>query len=246
MEKTILLILFFASFTSVWAQKQKVNVHLKNGSIVKGKLVEPLSPENIKVESNNTTWVFQRSEVDTILFGKPEKHFNTIEIPYFFDAEYGVLVGNSNNEENELSFLHSSLNYGLTNKIFIGAGAGAEYYMEQSYVPVFAKLGYRFRPTKFSPHFFLKSGYLIPGEKQQSSEIYKQYESRNIPPKYLNASGGFLINPGFGFTTFLGENFDLSFSLGYRYHVLNFSGKDKYELEQRYTRLSFSMGIIFK
>jgi len=47
------------------------------------------------VESNNTIWVFQRSEVDTILAGKPEKHFNTIEIPYFFDAEYGVLVGNS-------------------------------------------------------------------------------------------------------------------------------------------------------
>jgi hypothetical protein len=62
----------------------------------------------------------------------------------------------------------------------------------------------------------------------------------------LNASGGVAVNPGIGFTSLLGENFGLRFSLGYRYHVLNFSGKGQYELEQRYNRLSFSLGIIFK
>jgi small nuclear ribonucleoprotein (snRNP)-like protein len=246
MRKIIPLILLIFTFTSVLAQNQKVQVYLKNGSIVKGKLTESTSSETIKVESNNTIWVFQNAEVDTIIVGKPEKYLNIIEIPYFIDAEYGILVGNSSNEENNIGFFHGSFNYQLANKYYTGVGAGVEYYMEQSYIPVFAKFEYRFRPTKFSPYVFLKSGYLIPGENLQSSEIYEQYESRNIPTKYLNASGGLMLNPGFGFTTFLGENFGLCFSMGYRFHVLNFTGKDEYELEQRYTRLSFSMGIIFK
>lgn len=240
------LILLIFTFTSVCSQNQKVQVYLKNGTIIKGKLLETTSPKSIKVESNNMSWTFQDSEVDTIIIGKPKKYFSTIEMSYFIDAEYGVLVGNSNNEENSISFFHGSFNYRLANNFYVGAGAGVEYYMEQSYIPVFGKLEYRFRPTKFSPHVFIKSGYLIPGEDQQSKDIYEQYESRNIPTKYLNSSGGLMVNPGFGFTTFLGENFGLCFSVGYRFHELNFTGKDEYELEQRYTRLSFSVGIIFK
>jgi hypothetical protein len=246
MKKIISFVLFVAICGSLVAQNRNVQVFLKNGGIVKGKLHDSVASDRIKVESNNTIWVFKDSEVDTVLEGSAKKIFNTIDMPYFIDAEYGVLSGNSNNEENSVSFLHGSFNYRFATKFYAGVGSGAEYYMEQSYIPVFAKLEYRFRPTKFSPHFFIKAGYLIPGEKQQPSDIYQQYESRNIPPKYLNASGGVAVNPGIGFTSLLGENFGLRFSLGYRYHVLNFSGKGQYELEQRYNRLSFSLGIIFK
>jgi small nuclear ribonucleoprotein (snRNP)-like protein len=246
MKKLIQLVFFLSISIVALSQNPKVQVHLQNGSIVNGKLIETSTSGNIKIESNNTIWVFQKNEMDTIIIGKSEKHFNIVEMPYFIDAEYGVLVGNSGNEENSIIFLHGSFNYQIIKQLYLGAGAGVEYYMEQSYIPVFAKLEYKFRPTKFSPHVFLKSGYLIPGEDQQSKEIYDQYASRNIPTKYLNSSGGLMVNPGFGFTTFLGENFGLCFSLGYRFHALNFTGKDEYELEQRYTRLSFSMGIIFK
>lgn len=239
-----ILILFIS--TSVSAQKQKIQVFLKNGSIVKGKLIETWSPDNIKVESNHTIWVFNESEVDTIISGKTKNELKPAEIDYFINVEYGVLLGNSNNEDDAAGVFHSSFNYRLIQNFYAGAGAGVEYYMEQSYIPVFAKFEYRFRQTKFSPHLFLKTGYLIPGEKNHLSEIYEQYDSRNIPAKYLNAGGGIIVNPGFGFSSMLGENFGLCFSMGYRYHALVFTGKDKYELEQRYNRLSLSLGIIFK
>jgi hypothetical protein len=184
--------------------------------------------------------------VDTIITGKIRNELKPAEIDYFIHVEYGVLLGNSNNEDDAAGVFHSSFNYQLIQKFYAGAGAGVEYYMEQSYIPVFTKFEYRFRQTKFSPHLFLKTGYLIPGEKNHLSDIYEKYDSRNIPAKYLNAGGGIIVNPGFGFSSMLGGNFGLCFSMGYRYHALVFTGKDKYELEQRYNRLSLSLGIIFK
>jgi hypothetical protein len=169
-----------------------------------------------------------------------------VEIPWFFKVDGGVLTGNSGNEESAINFFHSSFNYGLTGKWFAGAGTGVEYYMEQSYIPFFANFEYRLRSTRFSPHFFFKTGYLFPGEKQQSSELYEQNESRNLPPKYLKASGGVVVNPGFGFTSMIARDFGFSLGLGYRYHMLNYSGKAKYELQQRYNRISLSLSIIFK
>jgi len=246
MKINILIFLFFSIILSVSAQSQKVQVFLKNGSIVNGKLIETWSPDNIKVESNNTIWVFNDSEVDTVIVGKVLEKQKSVEIPYHINVEYGLLIGNSDNEDNAAGFFHSSFNYNLVHNFYAGAGAGVEYYMEQSYIPAFVQFEYRFRQTKFSPLIFLKSGYLIPGEKQHSSEIYNQYESRNIPTKYLDAEGGIFVNPGFGFSSWVGENFGLCFSVGYRFHTLGFTGKDEYELDYRYNRLSISLGLTFK
>lgn len=246
MKKTILFLLIFFVVTSVVSQNQKVVVHLTNGSVVKGKVIELWSPDNVKIESNNIVWVFHESEVDTIIVKGTKKVFEIPEKPFNFKVEYGVQLGNSENEEDVISFFHTFLNYRLVKNYYLGAGVGIEYYMEQSYIPVFANFEYKFRQTRFSPLIFLKTGYLLPGEKQHTSELYEQYESRNLPPKYLNASGGGFINPGFGFTSMVGDNFGFYFTIGYRHHSLNFKGKEKYELEQRYNRLCLSLGITFK
>jgi hypothetical protein len=81
---------------------------------------------------------------------------------------------------------------------------------------------------------------------QQPSDLYDQNDSRNLPPKYLEGSRGFLFNPGFGFTSMFGPNLGFNIAAGYRHHALNYSGKDKYELQQRYNRISLSLGLIFK
>lgn len=245
MKKVIALVAFLSLVTTVVAQNKKVEVFLKNGSIIKGKLIEAASPEQIKVKSGGTLWVFKNAEVDTVIVGKAGRTLKPAEIPYFINVEYGVLLGNSNNEDENVGFFHSSFNYRTVQNLYVGAGAGVEYFMEQTYIPAFAKFEYRFRQTRFSPLLFVKTGYLIPGENQDS-RIYQDYDSRNVPPKYLNAKGGFMVNPGFGFTAYAGENFGFRFSVGYRYHSLSYTGKDKYELEQRYNRLCLALGITFK
>jgi hypothetical protein len=245
MNKTILFVFLLLSIQSVFAQNPRVMLHLKDGTIIKGVLFETGSPETVKIKSKKNVWVFPFSEIEKIDYKAKDRTKEIKNDPFFFTVNGGLLVGNSSNTESEINFFHSSLNWQVLKKTYLGAGAGVEYYFEQSYIPAFLNLEYKLRQTKSTPFFYLKSGYLIPGENQHASAEYENLDSRNIPPKYLNAHGGVLVNPGFGFATMLGENFGLSFSVGYRYQQLRFTGKEKYELKQRYNRLCLSVGILF-
>ena len=246
MKNYFLILFIFLSGQSVFAQNEKVRVYLKNGSTFSGKIMEPGTPDVFKMKSRNNVLVFPQSDVDTVLFRKIQKTQTLVDVPWFFKVDGGVLPGNAENEESAPQFFHGSFNYGLTGNLFAGGGTGVEYYMEQTFIPVFANFEFKFRQTRFSPHLFLKAGYLFPGEVQQPSDLYDSNDSRNLPPKYLKASGGFLLNPGFGFTSMFGSNLGFSMAAGYRHHVLNYSGKEEYELEQRYNRISLSLGLIFK
>lgn len=245
--RTILFITFLSVFIhSAFAQDEKVKVFLKNGSTFSGKIMEPDIPDVFKLKSGKNVLVFPQSDIDTVLFRKTQKTQTLVEVPWFFKVSGGVLPGNAENEESAPQFFHGSFNYGLTGNFFAGGGSGVEYYLEQTFIPVFANFEFKFRQTRFSPHLFLKTGYLFPGEGQQPSDLYDQNDSRNLPPKYLKGRGGFMLNPGFGFTSMFGPNLGFSMAVGYRHHALNYSGKDKYELQQRYNRISLSLGLIFK
>lgn len=246
MKKIILFALVLFGALSVFAQNPKVMLHLKSGTIIKGKLFETGSPETVKIKSKKNVWVFQYSDIKSIDYKSLDKTKETTNDPFYFKVSGGLLLGNSSNSESSVSYFHSSFNVQLIEKLYAGVGAGVEYYNEQSYLPTFLNFEYKFRQTRSFPFLYFKTGYIIPGESQHSSSEYDQFESRNIPPQFLKAHGGIMVNPGFGYTTMLGENFGLCFSVGYRYHSLRFSGKDKYELEQRYNRLCLSLGIIFK
>lgn len=246
MKKILVIALFTVFIHSVFAQNEKVRVFLKNGSAFSGKVLNPDTPDVFKMKWRKNVLVFPQSDIDTILDRNTAKNQTLIEVPWFFKVDGGVLPGNSENEESAPHFFHGSFNYGLTGNFFAGGGTGVEYYMEQTFIPAFANLEFRFRQTRFSPHLFLKAGYLFPGEVQQPSDLYVDNDSRNLPPKYLKASGGIMLNPGFGFTFMFGPNLGFSMAAGYRHHALNYFGKDKYELEQRYNRISLSLGLIFK
>jgi len=244
--KLFLLTILLSFALSVPAQNRRVKVFLKNGSVFNGKIIETGSQQHIKIETKNNTWVFPSGDVDTVLYKRAKNRTEEIEIPWYFKVDGGALSGNNGNEENSIRIFHGTFNYEVMPKLYAGAGTGAEYYLGQTYIPVFVNLEYRLRQTRFTPHFFLKSGYVFPGENQHPSDLYDEQEPRNLPPKYLNANGGIMVNPAFGFTWMTGRNFGLSLAAGYRYHVLHYSGKDRYELEQHYNRLSFSFSIIFK
>jgi sRNA-binding regulator protein Hfq len=245
--RTILFITFLSVFVhSAFAQNEKVRVFLKNGSTFSGNIMEPDTLDVFKLKSGKNVLVFPQSDIDTVLFRKIQKTNTLVEVPWFFKVGGGVLPGNAENEESAPQFFHGSFNYGLTGNFFAGGGTGVEYYMEQTFIPVFANFEFKFRQTRFSPHLFLKTGYLFPGEVQQPSDLYDDNDSRNLPPKYLKGSGGIMLNPGFGFTSMFGPNLGFSIAAGYRHHTLNYSGKDKYELQQRYNRISLSFGLIFK
>lgn len=246
MKKIASLCIFLLIVSSLAAQKGKVYVQLKNGSVLNGKLIEPTSGENIHLQSKSNIYVISKEKVDTIVDNKYKLHADVVYVPWFIKAEYGIMFGNSDSEEDKISFFHGLASYEVHKNIYCGLGAGIEYYQQRSYVPLFSNFEYRFRDTKFSPYLFLKAGYLIPAEKKKVSSVYDSVKPGNMHPKYLNASGGVLLSPGIGVSQMFGPNFGMSLSAAYRYHEINYSGKEEYELEQRYNRFVLTLGVIFK
>ena len=229
-------------------------VYLHSGAIIKGQLITH-DAEIVKINSAGNEWVFKNEEVDSISrFSRTntasEKEVHGYKQGFFMDASMGALVGNSSNQKDAPFSFMSSLNVRLLGNVYLGAGAGTEF-LEETYLPAFGQLQIRFRDTKFTPFFNLQAGYMVPLEDARRNQIiYYDYSSSIYPYPNVNsrleAEGGYMINPSMGFEYFSSNNFGWFFSFGYRYHQLNYSGENDYQLENNFSRLSLKVGFLFK
>jgi hypothetical protein len=250
MKKNLIMFLALLFFAPVFGQKNKKDiVYLKSGGIIKGELIIH-DGEKVKINSAGNEWVFTTAEVDSI--SKYSKTINESGLSrnYFFDTSMGVLVGNSGNAQSAPFSFMSSVNFRAYKNCYAGAGLGAEF-LDETYMPAFAQIQYKFRDTRFTPFVNFQFGYMIPledGPNQPYNGYYPYYSSYYPGPQSnneLNTEGGYMINPSFGFQRYASENFGWFFSFGYRYHQLNYSGTDNYKLESNFSRLSLKIGIIF-
>jgi hypothetical protein len=251
MKKILILILLAFLLIPAFAQKNKKDtVYLKSGGIIKGQIITQ-DAEIVKINSAGNEWVFKNSEVDSISRYKRAATESGLTQNYFFDTSMGVLVGNSGNEQSAPFSFMTSVNFKVLDRLYAGAGLGAEF-LSETYMPAYAQIQYKFRNTRFTPFANLQLGYMIPledGPNQPYNGYYPSYSSYYPGPQYnekLSTEGGIMVNPSFGFQQFTSENFGWFFSFGYRYHQLNYSGKDEYKLESNFSRLSLKIGIIFK
>lgn len=257
MKNFCLLIFVVLLGIQAMGQTQKGRVYLKNGSIVKGRITETESSEIVRIHSAGNMWVFPLNEIEKIDYqfrvadekepGKEPKLSNHTQI--------GVLAGNNGNTKPAPFVLHSSLNYIVDKRIQAGIGTGVEF-LNESYLPLFANIEYRFRESRVSPYLFLKAGYCVPLEDSRMVYYdvipYYSLTSSYIWPgpwygqnEKLKAKGGVLLNPGFGVSSMFSNNFGMSFSVGYRFSRLRYEGEKSYGLDVDYNRLSISLGIIF-
>jgi hypothetical protein len=242
---------FFPAYSQI---AKKAAVYLKSGAIIKGKLLVN-DEQRVKINSSGNEWVFKPSEVDSVQTN-PKKvivKVKDVSQNYYFDTSMGVLLGNSGNNQSAPFSFTSSMNYRVLDRLYVGAGLGAEFF-DESYMPVFGQLHYKFRETRFTPFFNLQAGYEIAledGNRQHYSDLYYSSSSTYIYYPYpnnnekLSAEGGFMINPSIGFERFTSDNFGWFFSFGYRHHQLNYSGDKGYKLETNFSRLSLKIGFIF-
>jgi hypothetical protein len=250
MKKFLIMVIAGLFLIPVYAQKGKRDlVYLKSGGIIRGQLIHH-DDEKVKIISAGNEWVFKLADVDSVLKFRKAVHEAGPLQNYFFDTSMGVLVGNSvSNQSAPFSFM-ASFNYRIADKLYVGAGLGSEF-LDESYMPTFAQLQYRFRNARFTPFFNLQVGYQVPledGNRQHytnyssSSSYYWPYPQQT---EKLDTEGGILINPTVGFQQFISDNFGWFFSFGYRHHQLNYSGDNGYKLETNYSRLSLKIGFIF-
>ncbi len=251
MKKILILFIVVLFLVPAFAQKNKKDmVYLKSGGIIRGQLIQN-DLDKVKINSAGNQWVFNTADVDSVLKCSKQSQLSGPTPKYFFDTSMGVLVGNSgNNQKAPFSFM-ASFNHRIIDKLYLGAGLGAEFF-DESYMPVFGQVQYKFRDTKFTPFFNLQVGYQIAiedGNRENYINYYSPTSSSYYPyPQTsgkLNAEGGLMINPSFGFQRLTSENFGWFLSFGYRHHQLNYSGDNGYKLETNFSRLSLKIGFIF-
>jgi sRNA-binding regulator protein Hfq len=245
--KTLFLLLLFLLSGSSFAQKsKKAVVHLKNGSIVEGR-VTPVDNDKVVVQSGRNFLIFNNSEIDTISSKWPSKNIDAISKDFFFKTSAGLLIGNSNNrKEAPLSF-NASFNHRFYRQLYIGLGMGVDF-LEESYMPVFMNFEYHFRNSRFTPFIGLQGGYMVPldGDVNIQGGGYRPWMSYSYPYyETLENRGGFMVNPSLGFVSHINENLGWSLSFGYRVHQVTFEKDDNYSLETNYNRLSVHLGLIF-
>jgi hypothetical protein len=250
MKKLLLIALAGLFLVPAFAQKSRKDiVYLKSGAIIRGQLITK-DAEIVKINSAGNEWVFKNSEIDSISKYKKAKNELGLTRNYFFDTSMGVLVGNSGNSQKAPFSFMTSFNYRVVDKLYVGAGLGSEF-LDESYMPAFGQIQYKFRNSKFTPFVNLQAGYMVPLEDGNRYSNYYVYSSSSSyypgqqTNQKLNAEGGYMINPSIGFQSFTSDNFGWFFSFGYRHHQLNYSGENAYKLETNYSRLSLKIGFIF-
>jgi len=247
---TLLLVALLLAGISFGQKAKKEVVYLKNGSVVKGRLVE-VDDEKMLIQSARNSWVFNRSEIDTVAmkpFG-PERPDQSMT--WYLKCSAGVLVGSSDNEKDLPFSADLSANFRIVGNLYAGVGAGVDF-LEESYLPAFGNLEYHFRKSQFTPFVGMKAGYLFPldGDVNKQGGIYYAYPSYYdyYYPYYmqtLDNKGGIMLNPSIGCVCFVSEHLGFSLAFGYRYSQVTFKGEDHYELETNYNRLSIKLGILF-
>jgi hypothetical protein len=251
MKKILIMLISGMLILPAYSQmSQKAVVYLKSGAAIKGRLLIN-DDQRVKINSGGNDWVFKPAEVDSVIANAKVKHESNPSQNYFFDTSMGVLLGNSGNNQSAPFSFTSSLNYRIYNRLYAGAGLGTEFF-DESYMPVFGQLQYKFRESRFTPYFNFQAGYelaLEDGNRQHYSNLYYSSSSSYYPypntSEKLNAKGGLMINPSIGFQRFTSDNFGWFFSFGYRYHQLNYTGDKGYKLETNFSRLSLKIGFIF-
>ena len=153
------------------ALMEKGYIHMKDGSVVKGKYIYSSDLEKIRIMQGKESKIIDASEVEKITLNKPEaatrqarekgdaEFFDIRPGKWFNLSEGGVMIGNPDNEHKAPFLFHSSMNYSFRNNLSAGAGIGVEFYNE-TYLPVFANLLYKFNNRKVSPFVSLQAGYL--------------------------------------------------------------------------------------
>lgn len=246
-------------------RSQRGYIHLKDGSVLKGRYVYSSSMEKIRVTSDHSVRIFDAAEIEKITTKRPpyvftdatetEKNLASVIPPsrWFNHTEIGVLAGSKENSREAPLVFGTSLNRIIRGNLSAGVGLGAEF-LNETYMPLTVNLMYRLRSARLSPFAMVQGGYQVAIEDSRTlyQRVVPDYiYSNTIWPGYrptyntkMDAQGGFLFNPSFGIMKNSATGFGTSLSFGYRFHRLHYKTEDDYRIDVDYNRLTIKLGFI--
>ncbi len=205
MKKLSIFILFVFITTFAFAQNKKYQdvIYLKNGSIIRGIIMEQVPNKIVKIEtSNRNIFVYQMNDVKKIV-KEPKKNKislssnSKLQKGYKAIVETGYGIGENGKSRINLNIIDG---YQFNSHFSLGLGTGLQYYFntETALIPFFADFrGYFMNSNKFSPYVSLDVGY--------------SFDATN------NFEGvGLLVNPNAGFSYKISDKSIMNAGIGYK------------------------------
>ena len=237
------LVAFFLCFlllpVYLVAQSAEEVIYLKNGSILRGNILETDTGVNVRFEIiGRNQLVIPDSAIQLILKNQQNQSSGneTLTSPVELAANVSFYGGSKNS--GGFTFVTS---YHFPFRLSAGVGLGTEWFNYQQ-LPFSADVSYCFFGGPCSPFLYAKVGYALPLSKKEN-----EYE-----PDYY---GGVLAGTGAGLRFNFTKCNALIFSLGYRYqkskaitgtNLWYLSGhQDETITYTEFNRITFSFGFLF-
>jgi hypothetical protein len=246
MQTTFFRQIFFLTFCLLilqvaHAQRRMQDVlYLKNGSILRGKLLE-LNADTIKIEiTGGNVFVFPASEAKGIT--RENLKIDYKQTGYRLTIENGLLMGHTPkgnsigaNQRITSYTLQIVNSLQLRPELAIGAGVGIDAYNTYAITPVYLRLHGTLWNKPFSPLYMLDAGYGF------YSHIF------NDPN---DGEGGLMVNPAVGVSIRMGRTSAFIVNVGYRHQevrrITNFGVPGEGIIEKStFKRVSIRAGFIF-
>ena len=192
MMKTVLIVIALMSAGLSQAQYRHV-VILKNGSEIRGKILETDSSHTKITTKDGSIWSFQSNKIAGIERFQPKVSGKGV----FVRVESGIVGGSQVSP----SVLITN-GYSFNAHWDVGLAMGYEHYWWDGYIPFMANARYNLLNNYFTPFMDVLVGYQMP------------------LGNWDNNKGGVTTGARIGFTRYLGNRVGFSTSLGYRFAYL--------------------------
>ncbi len=239
--KTILTFFFLTFLINIYAQNSTMDIiYLKNGSVIKGAVIEFIPNEKIKIQTiDGSVFVYTSSEVEKITkepnVVKPDiPDSNSIKkstSSYFKKGlmgitEIGTLFAdkNANNDKPDFSF-NQIIGKRINEHFSIGMGAGIDVNKNILYVPITLDTRIYFIKKRITPFLNIAPGYALL--HYTFKDYYVNYTNRG---NVVNNTHAFIANLGIGAEFKINKKVGVLINLGGRLiYIPKTSGYKSYE-----------------
>jgi hypothetical protein len=243
MKKYLALLLFALITTVSFGQSNYQDVvYLKNGSIIRGTIIEQVPNKSIKIETaDRSVFVYQMDEIEKltkeVIQGKSGGSLSNsgLQSGYKGIVELGYQIGTGDYGMDRLK-LNIINGYQINPYFSLGFGTGLRYYFdaEAALIPLFADFRANFIDNKISPYLSLGVGY--------SFDATNGFEGV-----------GFLLNPTVGVSFKVSDKSAMNVGLGYEMQKMDFyyydfyygGYYDYYSSSENSGAISINVGISF-
>lgn len=237
MKKYLFLICFALIASVSFAQKNYQDVvYLKNGSIIRGVIIEQVPEKSIKIETQDrNVFFFEMEEIEKFTKEEiPGDSRATGERSGLNQGYRGVVetgfdlgVGDFGMDRFKVNIING---YQINPHFSLGLGTGVRYYLEADAVliPLFADFRTNFIDNVVSPYLSLGVGYTFDASNDLEGV-------------------GFLFNPTMGVSFMIADNSSMNVGLGYEMQRMKFISSNHYYpyYYNEFTNNSGALSIIF-